>query len=599
MRAQVEATADPNVFTYVFHGLKVTELYTVDVRLPEGACPKVTWVGPRRGVFSPAAQQSLGLAGYALTTRIDVQSFDAAGNEVFRASDSLVEGVSEVRRFRWRSDLANAAAYELQIATSKFRPDLETSTNCGSPAGLIWRQALAGTTGSNFSSEIDFGSLIQNEGPGDDVIGTGDSTGVGLGGSGTGDDAPPPVSDAMRAAILNGAPLYVRIIPRAADGQLLCDRLRVGVPANSVLSYYKFSDFVSTLQASPSLLTSGRYQPAQPPTTHDYCVTATRVHLAPLTLGFDNNLQLKDKWGYVFRQAGQFDANGVILPGMFVCGDNSSSVFDDVGDFFSGFVDAIATAVNFIADLYNDIKAEVVAFVGSALDAVGLPCEEDSFCRDALDTALSTALAAVGLPPSLPNFDALVDEGLDYVAGYVAARTGLPKEGVGEVIGIFADNARAAQGGGGGLPDWLTYDNRFRPAVLALDVTTNPLAPLAQIPATFYRVGSAPGGVYVPATVPLEQGQVNFKVALTLRPDLTSTVDPCTYFPFGGCPADLELKLRLLDWYGNHYQGKCTALTLNAVRGYYPFENTEKLYTHTLRNEVPSNLPSTDSNTCQ
>jgi hypothetical protein len=599
MRAQVNATADPNVFKYVFHGLKITELYTVDVRLPGGACPKVTWVGPRRGVFSPAAQGSLDLAGYALTTRIDVQSLDAAGNEVFRASDSLVEGVSEVRRFRWTSDLADAAAHELQIATSKFRPDLETPANCGSPSGLIWRQALSGATGSNFTAAVDFGSLIQNEGPGDGVIGTGDSTGVGLGGSGTGDGTLPPVSEAMRAAILNGAPLYVRIIPRAADGQPLCNRLRSGVPANSVLSYYKFSNFVSTLQSSPSLITSGRYQPAQAPTTHDFCVTATRVHLAPLTLEFDNNLQLKDQWGYLFRQAGQIDANGVILPGMFICGDNSSSVFDDVGDFFSGFVDAIASAVSFIADLYNDIKAEVVAFVGSALDAVGLPCEEDSFCRDALDTALSTALAAVGLPPSLPNFDALVDEGLDYVAGYVAARTGLPKEGVGEVIGIFANEARAAQGGGGGLPDWLTYDNRFRPAVLALEVTTNPLAPLAPIPTTFFRVGSAPGGVYLPATVPLEQGQSNFKVALTLRPDLTGTADLCMYFPLGGCPADLALKLKLSDWYGNRYAGKCTALTLNAVRGYFPFESTEKLYTHTLRNEVPGNLPSIDSDSCQ
>jgi hypothetical protein len=586
MRARVSATADPHVFSFVFRGLKATELYTVDARLPNRACPAMTWIGPRRGVFAPGERASLDLAGYALTTRIDVQSVDASGAETFRASDSLVEGQSEVRRFRWVSDVENAAGFELQIATSKFRPDLETPSTCGSPAGLIWRQAVAGTTGANLTPAIDFGSLIQNEGPGSGVIGTGDSSGVGLGDAGTSDGSVAAVSAAMRGAILKGAPLYVRLIPLAANGQRLCDRLRDGAPANSIVSYFKFRNFVSTLQSSPSLLVSGTYRPAEPPTSYDYCVTATKPHLAPSTVEF-NGVMIKDLYGLQFRQVGQIDANGVIQPGMYFCANKSSSVFDDVGEFFSGFVDAIATVVNFVADLYNGIKEEVVAFVGSALEQVGLPCDAGSFCRDALDAALTTALAAVGLPPSIPNFDALVDEGLDYVAGYVAAQTGLPKEGVGQVIGIFADEARSAQGGGGGLPDWLTYDNRFRPAVLVLDATTNPLAPLAPIPPTFFRVGSAPGGVYLPATVPLERGQTQFRIAMTLRPDLTNTIDPCANLPFGGaCPAELLLKVKLMDW------------TFNAVRGFSPFESTELLYSHTLQNEVPRALSSIDSNTC-
>ena len=164
-RAKVRTTNSPNIFTFVFEGLKVTSLYTVDVRLPAGACPKTTWVGPSRGVFAPTESRALDLAGYALTTRIEVQSPGVGGQpEVYRASDfGTLE--DDARRFRWVSDLPGITDFELQVAAERFTPDKETSPDsCGSPNKLLWRQALKGGVGTNLTPKLDFGSLLQNEG---------------------------------------------------------------------------------------------------------------------------------------------------------------------------------------------------------------------------------------------------------------------------------------------------------------------------------------------------------------------------------------------------------------------------------------------------
>ena len=41
---------------------------------------------------------------------------------------------------------------------------------------------------------------------------------------------------------------------------------------------------------------------------------------------------------------------------------------------------------------------------------------------------LDAGLVALGIPPSLPNFDQLMNEGLDYLASSVVEQIGVPKE---------------------------------------------------------------------------------------------------------------------------------------------------------------------------
>lgn len=43
-----------------------------------------------------------------------------------------------------------------------------------------------------------------------------------------------------------------------------------------------------------------------------------------------------------------------------------------------------------------------------------------------VSTGVDVGLAAIGVPPTLPNFDKLMDEGADYLAATVADESGIP-----------------------------------------------------------------------------------------------------------------------------------------------------------------------------
>ena len=387
------------MFDFVVHGLKVTTPYTLDVKIPDGSCPKTTWIGPKRGVIAPGAQDLVTIRGFALTTRIDVENVD--GETVFRAADFLRYD-SSTRRFRLVTDLIGATGFEVQIATERFRPDSETSASCGSPAGLIYRMQLPAVDGdTTFTPDINFDHFLDPEeyDPDDDASDAEFFDGLGE----------VTVDAATQLAIENGAPMYVRAIPTSSDGTLLCERLRHGAAAYSIVSYIKAA--VAGLSTEESLLTSGEYRPAQPPNAADYCVTAVKQHAVAYRLGdllFDT----------MFAATGQAPG-GVVQPGSFVCWNKSESVIDDVGDFLSGFVDAVASVVNYVARLYDDIKAEIVAFAGDAIEFVGIHATSRAaaFWTRSDDRARRDGRTA--LPAGLRR---LMNEGEEYVKGYVASQ---------------------------------------------------------------------------------------------------------------------------------------------------------------------------------
>jgi hypothetical protein len=82
--------------------------------------------------------------------------------------------------------------------------------------------------------------------------------------------------------------------------------------------------------------------------------------------------------------------------------------------------DALKSGLNWVSKAYNALKSMVVNAVG------GLVCGGDSTCQAVLSAGLDIGLAAMGLPPSIPNFDQLVDGGFDYLAGELAAQAGCP-----------------------------------------------------------------------------------------------------------------------------------------------------------------------------
>ncbi len=78
-------------------------------------------------------------------------------------------------------------------------------------------------------------------------------------------------------------------------------------------------------------------------------------------------------------------------------------------------------ALNWISQAYSDLKAEVVNLVAKFVpgELCGKQC---------LGTILDGALASMGIPPSIPNFDQLVNQGMDYLAQQAAMQVGIPEE---------------------------------------------------------------------------------------------------------------------------------------------------------------------------
>ncbi|MGB9694823.1 MAG: S-layer homology domain-containing protein [Caldisericaceae bacterium] len=99
-------------------------------------------------------------------------------------------------------------------------------------------------------------------------------------------------------------------------------------------------------------------------------------------------------------------------------------LWDGIVSFFKSLINVIAQLTNWVSQAYASLKSGLINFVVSSLP--GLP---DSW-RNALKTALTAlvdyGLASLGIPPELPNFDALEKDGLDYLAKEALTEAGVP-----------------------------------------------------------------------------------------------------------------------------------------------------------------------------
>jgi hypothetical protein len=94
------------------------------------------------------------------------------------------------------------------------------------------------------------------------------------------------------------------------------------------------------------------------------------------------------------------------------------SLLEKLGDLASG-------ALGWISEAYNDLQDAVVSIISNFIPS--------SLCsQSCLKTLLQTGLAAMGIPPSIPNFDAILNGGMDYFAETLAeqavASVGVPPE---------------------------------------------------------------------------------------------------------------------------------------------------------------------------
>lgn len=203
------------------------------------------------------------------------------------------------------------------------------------------------------------------------------------------------------------------------------------------------------------------------------------------------------------------------------CGDDSGGIVGDFVDAIGGFVDMLSDFVDWVSKTYSDLKAKVASAVVSAIPG----CASDPVCAGAVQMGLNAGMAALGMPPDLPDFEQLqaMGEGylVDAIAQQVAATTNLPfadeaaKAALKEFI---AKGKEAAQGGGGSSP-WIPDDSKqYKPLLLTLAVSNPSTA--GATPAMYLEVSEPGGSRYKPrtVTVPSLLPGMSVNVAVSLEP---------------------------------------------------------------------------------
>jgi hypothetical protein len=104
--------------------------------------------------------------------------------------------------------------------------------------------------------------------------------------------------------------------------------------------------------------------------------------------------------------------------------------FSNPGACVEAVGDLLAGGVNLLSKAWTDIKDFAVNL---AMDAslLSLLCDEagtTGACEFAVKTALDVGLMALGIPPDIPNFDQLLEEGVEYLAMQAAAQMAIPPE---------------------------------------------------------------------------------------------------------------------------------------------------------------------------
>ena len=103
-------------------------------------------------------------------------------------------------------------------------------------------------------------------------------------------------------------------------------------------------------------------------------------------------------------------------------------LWDGIVSFFKSIVDVVAKVVNWASTAFAAIKGGIVAFIAQHFP--GIPDNWRGYLQTALAMLADYGLASLGIPPTLPNFDQLSSQGLDYLAKEGLAAAGVPADAV-------------------------------------------------------------------------------------------------------------------------------------------------------------------------
>jgi hypothetical protein len=558
--AVVSATADPQVFSFRVDDLVAGDLYQVGADVDDPACSDLGWRGPHAGLVMAGAAAPVRFDGLVTSSRLEVLG-ERPDGETWVSRD-FVRSDSMMRRFRWSTELAGVTGFELQFTSDRFDVDaLSADVACAPPEGLVHSQRVVHSAALPDEADIDLATVLAEPAA----------------------DAGPLVRARWEQMRLHGAPLYVRAVPVTAT-DTLCDPLLYGTGSWVELVVWPIEETPPEIGGPPVTL-AGTYDPGQGPWVDPQqgaiCYTVVADHVLPV-FGVDEFPGLYDamSWSMVFLG---FHPGGSTVPkGESFCywppPAEDSSFFDDVVEGFSdivtGLVDAVSQAVDAIAALYEEIKGAAIGFVTAALEAVtGCP----DWCHTLVRVAAESALVAMGLPPSLPNFDQLVDQGVGYLAAEIAAQTGVPAEvyeGAYDIASDIIEDAKATRGMSAAT--WFVEDTGFRPSSVILDVRRG--SPLGTPTSGLYVRGSGPWYGVVARLFTPALGSPAIRMPLVLQPDFTGIASPAPLVPaippylpaYYGHPQRVQSYYQQ-TWFNALVTHSCVSLRADAVTLEFPF----------------------------
>ena len=270
------------------------------------------------------------------------------------------------------------------------------------------------------------------------------------------------------------------------------------------------------------------------PTYSDYGYRVVKPHQLPTTAGCSPAITTKleqigatyipwhdDPIGCMLVQANPVYSGGLLNVGFRFAlkktwsSSSGNSLLEDFGSFVTAGFNAIGVGVDFLAAVYNG-AVEGVKHIALevALKALGPVCQTyPDECKKGISAGMTYAMASMGLPPSVPNWDQLKDEGVDYMAAVLGEQleeeTGIPSIFTETVLKEVAHKAIADMTGhrGGTHPttSWYVRDGGFTPASWAIAVRKNGLAPLPIDVALFGQKTPlyGPTNVTLPHTFPV------------------------------------------------------------------------------------------------
>ncbi|MPZ49136.1 MAG: hypothetical protein GEU75_07530 [Dehalococcoidia bacterium] len=233
---------------------------------------------------------------------------------------------------------------------------------------------------------------------------------------------------------------YFRIVPLSAEGDL------AGGPSNSVtLKWAEKSPenelIGEALKCAFSTPTPPGCPTPTPPPPRPYVVEIVDYHgIVPPTNPKTCFIVTKDAWpadifghNFTTNQADAVTSQKAYAAGKPICEpepDEPECAIDDPFGCIGVALGFIGEGLEWIGDAWSDLKNFVITTF-MEITQLGSLCEEldiESTCTQVVKTALDAALLALGIPPDIPSFEDLMDQGIEYLAAQAASQISIPPE---------------------------------------------------------------------------------------------------------------------------------------------------------------------------